>query len=131
MTKNEIDRINSYTLVNYGKDGLSFDDMEKDIEPDPIGECACKLLKGYINVRIGSPILYEDLPLVYMSNIDGYGEHFDRMSLAKCLKSTIEYLFTRPDIYTIQPNTTMSNIRLMSIRYDTYYGHFVAMIKRL
>lgn len=133
LSSDEVKRINSNYLCQYGKDGLAFYDIDshfESIEADPIGDEAIKLLKGYINIRIGSPLLFESMPLVYMSKIQGYGDNFDRKSLAKCLKDSIEYILSRKDIYAIQSDVDLFNLRLMSIRYDTYYGHYVAELER-
>lgn len=129
LSETDIDRLRSDVLCHYYGGLRLADDIDAAtavLPPDPIGDENIKWLKGYINVKIEGPILYESLPLVFMSKLQGYGEHFDRASLAKCLKSTLEYIFTRPDYYVWQDGVSIETIYLMRIRYSTYYGKFIA-----
>jgi hypothetical protein len=121
------------TLCTYGSTGILLsDDCNQAVQalpPDIKGEDNIKLLKGYINIRIMEPFVEHEVPLVFMSKLEGYGEHFDRASLAECIKSTIEYFISRPDAYVLQPGATLDNIRLMSISFNMHYYQFIANIR--
>lgn len=132
FTKEETDRIalkKSCVLCVYDPPlclGDDIDEAMKKIKPDDIGEAYIKeVLNGYINMRFGYPFLYEEMPLVCMSKLSGFGDHFDRASLAKCLKETIEYIMSRPDAYTWNPDATLDKLCLSSIWLDKFIGQYI------
>lgn len=104
------------------------DDIDQamlSVNPDPIGEAYIKFLNGYINWRLGYPFLNDEMPLVSMSRLCGYGNHFDRNSLAKCIKETIQYILTRPDAYTWRHGVSLDNLVLKKIWYDKFIGQYI------
>lgn len=132
LTPTQMTRLRSNVLCDYGPDGLclgapDLDEAVAALPPDPIGDENIKVLKGYINVFIGTPILYEELPLVFMSKLQGFGDNFTRADLAKCIKSTLQYIFTRPDAYAWPEEvdtTTLSNIYIKRIWYNNERSKF-------
>lgn len=130
LNASQVSRINSTVLCTY-EGGLRLGELDIDaavaaLKPDPIGEYNAKTLKGYINVKIGEPVLFEYLPLVFMSNLQGFGEHFDRVTLAKSLKTSLEYILSRPDIYAFKEGAGIDNVYLTRIWWSAYYGRFIA-----
>ena len=124
LTPDDINRINSSNLCIYDPPLCLKDDIDeaiKKIKPDPVGEVYCRYLKGYCNWRLGYPFLSDELPLVSMSKLQGFGEHFCRASLAHCVKETIEYILTRPDAYVWRSDLSLDNLAIKRF----YFDHFL------
>ena len=125
------ERMRSIVLCHYGRDGLPLDDLEAPIEDDPVGEAYVKKLNGYINVRYGRPLQDHDEGAVFISEACGFGPHFTRRTLAQALSDSMAYMISRPDAYECIPGVGLHNIRIMRIEYSTYYGHFVAVMRKV
>lgn len=99
------------------------------VEPCEESEKRLKLLKGYINIRIGEPVLLNDntLPFVFMSHLSGE-EHFNRKLIAKKLSKNVEYVLSRQDVYNVG-EYTLPELKLHTITFDAMRNIFVAHIQ--
>jgi predicted ATP-grasp superfamily ATP-dependent carboligase len=79
-------------------------------------------LQGYINIKILT------ISHVFISNIHG-GPNFTMQTLAKEIKDAIEYLLSRPDVYTHLDHTNINNMILKDITFDTIRSLYVANIR--
>lgn len=126
-------------LCSYGPYGLPLSDIDAmagDLPEETQNQKAKMMsLRGYINLRIGQPIFkgQETLPLVYMawvSKFASFPDQLDRIAIAKELAATIEYLVSRPDVYTDLNIDSVAEVVLKSISYDRLRGIFVANMVR-
>jgi len=132
MNEEQVRRSRSNVLCNYTPGlCLGFSNEEIDIavrerlDPDPIGDLNIHTLKGYINMRLIPPVMLEEMPIVGMADRSGYGEHFDRASLAKIIKETCEYIYSRPDCYTWDPDVSIDKLVLKKIWYNYHIGQYI------
>lgn len=121
------------TLCEYLPGGLflsNIDETQYFLTDDPLGDENCKILNGYINLRINGYPIFRDqedsIPLVFFTSP---GEQFNKITLAKEISKTVEYILSRPDIYNIN-DVDFADIKLESIYYNNYDGLFVAKLDR-
>ena len=111
------------------KNELNFIKSTKDIMEDtPF----IKGLNGYINIRIGAPVLLnEKIPLVLFPEGGQFqgGIDFTQNSLAHHISISMNHILARPDVYSLNPIATMDNIRLMRIDYDMICNIYVAQFR--
>lgn len=93
---------------------------------DPEGEERVASLGGYINIRVGAPLLNgETVPLALISSVSPGTQGFSKASLAAELASAIKEIAERPDVYRLGC-TSLDGLRLEKITYDTTYNIFIA-----
>lgn len=112
-------------LCKYSPNGLLFQNIDF-MDEDYV---ALTNLNGYINIRIGKNILYnnEKLSLVLMSCISPGEEHFTKLTLAKELKKEIEWVLDHPDLYDLA-GYSINDLKLNEITYDSEHNIYVAEI---
>lgn len=122
-------------LCEYGDTGVPLADIDtitQLITDDAYGEENVKKLKGYINIRVGKPIFYDNtkISLALISTISPCCDNFTRASLATELAISINHILERPDVYNLS-GVSIQELVLMKITYDPIYGMFDAIIRKI
>ena len=102
------------------------------IPPKPEDEPYLEQLRGYINLRVGPPLLFEGtIPLVLFTEgtLQGHGPPFTAVLLAHELAKSIAYILSRPDVYILAPNASLETLRLLRIEFDPYWHMFKAVME--
>lgn len=95
---------------------------------DAEGEEKVASLNGYINIRVGAPVLNaETVPLALISTVSPGTQGFNKESLARELASAIGEIVERPDVYDLAC-TSLEGLHLEKITYDTTYNIFIAQL---
>lgn len=87
-------------------------------------------LNGYINVRVGWPVLRdESVPLaLFPEGWQTQNVSFTPALLAHHLAKSVAYILSRPDVYALAPGAALDSLALDRIVYDDYMGMYIAQL---
>lgn len=124
----------SNVLCEYLPHGIPLADVEHYdafVDEDVEGEERMKMLRGYINLRIGHPVFADEeetLPLVFTRRVKGGDLEITKRYLAEELADTVGYILSRPDVYRVG-DKSLAELVLKKVEWDSVRSIFVAVLE--
>ena len=118
------------TAIHFGRNGITLSralvDDYTELEPDPFGDHVLAQLDGYINFKMGAPLLREPLSMVsfhpYQSD-----QPLTHEFIAKNVAETAQYCLSNPDLFELG-GPGLDQVRLLGLSYDNHTGLYRAQM---